>query len=66
MIVTVGQAVDFLNDEDRLIEHNVFSNSPAKRFDLGLYRPGRIESCDIRQARVRSPILLDSPATWTA
>src|SRR5580765_1785403 len=38
VIVTVGQGVDFLNDEDRLIEHNVFSNSPAKRFDLGLYR----------------------------
>ena len=41
MIVTVGQGVDFLNDEDRLIEHNVFSNSPAKRFDLGLYGPGQ-------------------------
>ena len=41
VIVTVGQGVDFLNDEDRLIEHNVFSNSPAKRFDLGLYGPGQ-------------------------
>jgi plastocyanin len=40
VVVMVGQAVEFLNDEDRLIEHNVFSNSPAKRFDLGLYRPG--------------------------
>ena len=40
LIVTVGQSVDFLNDEDRPIEHNVFSNSPTKRFDLGLYRPG--------------------------
>lgn len=40
VIVCVGQSVDFLNDEDRLIEHNVFSNSTAKRFDLGLYRPG--------------------------
>lgn len=40
VIICVGQSVDFLNDEDRLIEHNVFSNSAAKRFDLGLYRPG--------------------------
>jgi plastocyanin len=40
VVVMVGQSVEFLNDEDRLIEHNVFSNSPAKRFDLGLYRPG--------------------------
>lgn len=40
VIVCVGQSVDFLNDEDRLIEHNVFSNSAAKRFDLGLYKPG--------------------------
>jgi len=40
VVVAVGQAVDFPNDEDRLIEHNVFSNSPAKRFDLGLYGPG--------------------------
>src|SRR4051812_43729184 len=41
LIVTVGQAVDFVNDEDRPIEHNVFSNSPPKRFDLGLYGPGQ-------------------------
>ena len=40
VVVSVGQAADFPNDEDRLIEHNVFSNSPAKRFDLGLYGPG--------------------------
>jgi plastocyanin len=40
VVVTVGQSIDFLNDEKRLIEHNVFSNSPAKRFDLGLYGPG--------------------------
>src|SRR3954471_14704498 len=40
-IIMVGQSVDFPNDEDRLIEHNVFSNAPAKRFDLGLYPPGQ-------------------------
>ncbi len=37
---SVGQSVEFVNDEDRAIEHNVFSNSPAKKFDLGLYGPG--------------------------
>jgi plastocyanin len=41
LVVSVGQTVEFLNDEDRNIEHNVFSNSPAKRFDLGLYGPGQ-------------------------
>ena len=41
VVICVGQTVEFLNDEDRLIEHNVFSNSPAKRFDLGLYGPGQ-------------------------
>lgn len=41
IVVTVGQSVEFLNDETRPIEHNVFSNSPAKRFDLGLYGPGQ-------------------------
>jgi hypothetical protein len=40
-IIRVGQTVEFPNDEDRLIEHNVFSNAPAKRFDLGLYPPGQ-------------------------
>src|SRR5437763_16218 len=28
VICCVGQTVDFLNDEDRAIEHNVFSNAP--------------------------------------
>jgi plastocyanin len=44
VIVCVGQTVDFLNDEDRDIEHNVFSNSPAKQFDLGLFKPGESRS----------------------
>lgn len=39
LIVSLGQRVDFLNDENRPIEHNVFSQSPAKQFDLGLWRP---------------------------
>jgi hypothetical protein len=40
-VVSVGQAVSFPNDEDKPIDHNVFSTSPAKRFDLGLYGPGK-------------------------
>ncbi len=40
VIISVGQTVEFLNDENRPIEHNVFSDSAAKRFDLGLYGPG--------------------------
>jgi hypothetical protein len=40
LVVSVGQAVEFRNDEERPIEHNVFSHSPAMSFDLGLYRPG--------------------------
>jgi plastocyanin len=35
LAVAKGQAVDFPNDD--AVEHNVFSFSPAKRFDLGLY-----------------------------
>jgi hypothetical protein len=31
--------VDFRNDEKGPVEHNVFSKSEAKKFDLGLYRP---------------------------
>lgn len=44
VIVCVGQSVNFVNDEDRDIEHNVFSNSPAKQFDLGLFKPGQARS----------------------
>jgi plastocyanin len=40
LVVCVKTTVDFLNDEDRPIEHNVFSNSPVMQFDLGLYKPG--------------------------
>ncbi len=39
LVISVGQSVAFLNDEEKPIEHNVFSNAPAKKFDLGLYPP---------------------------
>ena len=35
--VRVGTRVEFPNDDDTY--HNIFSYSPAKRFDLGRYRP---------------------------
>jgi plastocyanin len=44
LVICVGQTVNFLNDEDRPIEHNVFSNSPAMQFDLGLFEPGQKRS----------------------
>jgi plastocyanin len=43
-IVSIGQTVDFINDEDGSIEHNVFSNAPPKKFDLGMYPPGQSRS----------------------
>ena len=39
LVICAGQTVEFHNDEDRPIEHNVFSRSSAKPFDLGLYPP---------------------------
>jgi hypothetical protein len=41
LVVPVGSKVDFRNDETKAVEHNVFSNSAAKKFDLGLYKPGK-------------------------
>lgn len=35
--VQIGTTVEFPNEDD--IYHNIFSYSPAKRFDLGRYRP---------------------------
>ncbi len=44
LVICVGQTVEFPNDEDRPIQHNVFSKSMAESFDLGLYRPGDSKS----------------------
>jgi plastocyanin len=40
--ILVGTMVDFLNSDSFL--HNVFSISPAKQFNLGLYPTGRVPS----------------------
>ena len=37
MAVQVGTRIEFPNEDDTY--HNIFSYSPAKRFDLGRYRP---------------------------
>jgi plastocyanin len=39
IVVPVGAKVEFRNDEKGPVEHNVFSKSEAKKFDLGLYKP---------------------------
>jgi len=62
LIICVGQSVDFLNDEERLIEHNVFSNSPTKQFDLGLYKPGEGRTVTFDKTGARLTVLLDPPA----
>jgi plastocyanin len=42
MAVAVGTTIDFPNHDTML--HNVFSASPAKKFDLGMYDPGESKS----------------------
>lgn len=42
LAVPVGSKIDFLNNDKTF--HNVFSASEAKKFDLGLYSPGRSRS----------------------
>lgn len=39
LAVLAGTTVDFLNSDKTF--HNVFSTSETKKFDLGLYSPGR-------------------------
>ncbi len=40
LVVTRGDKVQWLNDEDREIDHNVYSLSKVKSFDLGLHERG--------------------------
>ncbi len=49
LVVARGQTVQFTNDEDREIEHNVFSRSPSQSFDLGLYPPGEGRSVTFKR-----------------
>jgi plastocyanin len=42
LVVPVGATVEFPNHD--IYHHNIFSLSPAKHFDLGLYEPGATRS----------------------
>lgn len=42
VVVGAGDRIAFPNDDK--ITHNVFSVSPAKKFDLGLYKPGSAQT----------------------
>ncbi|HUK64347.1 MAG TPA: carboxypeptidase regulatory-like domain-containing protein [Dongiaceae bacterium] len=50
MSVPVGTRAEFQNLDH--VYHNVFSVSPAKRFDLGKYPPGRIDTVAFERAGV--------------
>ena len=50
LAVVVGAAVDFPNNDKTF--HNVFSNSEAKKFDLGLYPSGQSRSVSFDKAGV--------------
>ena len=71
--IQVGTKVEFPNEDDTY--HNVFSYSPAKRFDLGRYRPDErpipwqlfdkpglvILRCDIHEHMRAVILVLDTP-----
>ncbi len=42
LVVSPGDKVQFLNDEDREIDHNIYSLSRLKNFDLGLGERGSV------------------------
>jgi plastocyanin len=42
LVVSPGDKVQFLNDEDREIDHNIYSLSRLKNFDLGLGEKGSV------------------------
>ncbi len=42
IVVSPGDKVQFLNDEDREIDHNIYSLSKLKSFDLGLGEKGSV------------------------
>lgn len=50
LVVTKGSTISFPN-EDKIF-HNVFSVSPAARFDLGLYKSGTAKSVTFKRAGV--------------
>lgn len=71
LVVVAGQEVGFPNEDPYY--HNVFSYSPAKRFDLGRYAKGKSKSvvfedpgvvqvfCDIHSDMKGTILVLDNP-----
>ena len=52
LVIAKGQTVDFVNDDN--VDHNVFSISKIKKFDLGIYPKGESKSVTFDQ---EGPIL---------
>ena len=42
LVIVAGDKVQWLNDEDREVDHNVYSLNRTKSFDLGLHERGSI------------------------
>lgn len=70
-IVTVGSKVDFPNNDD--VFHNVYAESQAKRFDLGVYPRGKSKQvtfdkpgvvsvlCNVHSQMSAYIVVVDSP-----
>src|SRR5215510_14092004 len=48
LVVVVGQTVQMPNDDN--VAHNVFSFSPTKKFNLGIYPKGEIKEVKFEQS----------------
>lgn len=51
-VVTAGSSVAFLNRETGKTEHQIYSVSPAKKFEIGLHKPGNTSSIVFEQSGV--------------
>jgi plastocyanin len=49
IVLSPGDKIQFLNDEDREIDHNIYSLSKFKNFDLGLGERGSVLEVDINK-----------------
>lgn len=71
LVVPVGSDVEFPNQDS--VSHNVFSTSPAHKFDLGIYGPGTSKTtkfarpglvrlyCNIHPAMISDVIVVSNP-----
>jgi len=49
LVIVPGDTIQWLNDEDREIDHNVYSLNKVKTFDLGLHERGSIMELTINK-----------------